>query len=232
MSSKIRSTRPLHVTPRRAGESTPDLTGITLAHRAMVTDTRRIAELVTGISQRRVGCSPIRARAISRYVELLCESIHHHHTTEDAVLWPVIEASAGDYVDLTELTEDHAALDPRLDQLRARAASFRLSCGDATIAAAMAAELTELHALLAAHIAEEERDVFPVISAHVSVADWDAVEKTARKCGRMSFDGPRTIAVTTDAERRELVGSVGPVLRLLMGVLSARHRRFDQAVFG
>ena len=222
----------IQVTPRRAGDPEPDLTGITLAHRAMVTDARRIAELVTAIGDGRQPCSPTRARAISRYVDLLCESIHHHHTAEDDVAWPVIEASAGIHVDLTELTEDHAALDPRLDQLRARGASFRLSGGDATTAAAMAAELSDLHTLLAEHIVEEEREVFPVITTYVSVADWEAVEQAAQKSGRMSFDGPRTLAVMTDAERERLATTIGPVVRLMIAVLSMRHRRFERAVFG
>lgn len=231
MGMKTTSSR-IQVTPRRASDPQPDLTGITLAHRAMVTDTRRIAELLTAIGDGRLPCSSTRARAISRYIDLLCESIHHHHTAEDAVAWPVIEASAGIHVDLAELTEDHAALDPRLDQLRARAASFRLSGGDATTAAAMAKELSDLHTLLAEHIVEEEREVFPVIASHVSVADWETVEQAARKSGRTSFDGPRTIAVMTDAERERMGAKIGPLVRILIAVLSIRHRRFDRAVFG
>jgi hemerythrin-like domain-containing protein len=226
------TTRPLQVSPRRAGDPEPDLSGIRLGHRAMVTDSRRIAELVTAVGARRVPCTTTRARAISRYIELLCDSIHHHHTTEDTVLWPVIEASAGPHVDLTELTEDHAALDPRLDQLRAKAAAFRLSGGDTATAASMAVELSELHTLLAEHIIEEEREVFPVITAHVSVTDWQAVEAAAQKGGRLSFDGPRTLAVMTDAEREQLGGMISPVLRLLITLLSVRHRRFERAVFG
>ncbi len=232
MKSTTPSHRPLQVTPRRADDPAPDLTGITMAHRAMVTDSRRIAELVTAIAAGRTSCTTTRARAIRRYAELLCESIHHHHTTEDEVLWPVIEASAGSHVDLTELTADHAALDPRLDQLRARAASFRLSGGDPETAAAMAAELTDLHSLLAEHIVEEEREVFPVITAHVSVPDWQAVEQIAQKGGRMSFDAPRTMAVMTEAERQQLGGSVSPMLRIIIALTSMRHRRFERAVFG
>jgi hemerythrin-like domain-containing protein len=226
------TTRPAEVTPRRAGDPEPDLTGIRLSHRSMVTDCGRITDLVTAIAEGREQCTPTRARAISRYVELLCESIHHHHTTEDEVAWPVIEASAGSHVDLTELTEDHAALDPRLDQLRARAAAFRVSGGHGPTAAAMAAELTELTTLVSEHILEEEREVFPVIAAHVSVADWDAVEKTAQRNGRMSFDAPRHLAVMTDDERSRLGAELNPFLRMLFGLLSIRHRRLERAVFG
>lgn len=224
------TTRPT-VTPRRAGDPEPDLTGIRLSHRAMVRDCGRIADVVAAIASGRLRCTPARARAVSRYVDLLCESIHHHHSTEDQVAWPVIEASAGSHVDLTELTEDHAALDPRLAQLRARAAAFRISDGDAATARQLAAELSDLHTLIGEHIVEEEREIFPVITAHVSFSDWEAVEKAAQKRGRMSFDAPRHLAVMTEEERIRLGAAVNPLLRVLFALLSVRHRRLERAVF-
>lgn len=209
----------------------PDLSGIMLAHRAMVADIGRLADLTTAIAQRRMPCTPQRARALTRYLELMCESIHHHHTMEDDVLWPVIEAAAGDFVDLTELTADHAALDPRLDRLREHAAAFGRS-GDPELARPLAAGLADLHRLLAAHIADEERELFPVIRRHVTVAAWEAVETAARKTGRLSFDGPRVLAVATDAERAKIAAAVPGPLMLLLGYLARRHRRLERAVFG
>ncbi|WP_066902098.1 hemerythrin domain-containing protein, partial [Mycolicibacterium houstonense] len=212
------------VVPRQSGDPEPDLLGITVAHRAMLADLRRLIDLAIAVRDRDVICTPGRARAISRYVELLCESIHHHHSTEDTVLWPVIQASVGSHLDLSELTEDHAALDPRLDQLRARAAAFRLSMGDRHIAALMVIELAELSALLTEHIEEEEHDVFPLITEHVSVADWTAVEATARAGGRLWFEGPRALAVMTNDERAQLVGRGGIGLRIVLAVVAMRYR--------
>lgn len=219
------------VNARRPGDPDPDLSGITLTHRAMVGDTRRLADLTTAIAQRRLPCRRRRAKAVARYVELMCESIHHHHTMEDDVLWPVIAASAGDFVDLAELTEDHAALDPRLDRLRVAASAFGRSA-DAEMARPLAAGLADLHRLLAAHIADEERELFPVIRRYVSVTDWAAVEKAARRSGRLSFEGPRILAVATDTERDTLAAAVPGPLMLLLRYLSARHHRFERAVFG
>jgi hemerythrin-like domain-containing protein len=220
------------VVPRRAGDPAPDLLGITLAHRVMLADLLRLTDLAMAVRDRDVICRPRRARAISRYVELLCDSIHHHHTTEETVLWPVIQASVGDHLDLSELTDDHAALDPRLDQLRARAAEFRLSTGDRRVADLMAIELSELSALLTDHINDEEREVFPLITEHVSVADWASVERAARDGGRMSFDGPRTLTMMTDDERAVLVQHTGIGLRVLLAALGLLHRRRERAVFG
>lgn len=232
VNTPMQPTRLVNVTARRPGDPEPDLLGISLAHRAMVTDVGRVAALTSAFADGGMTCTPRRARAVARYVNLLCDSVHHHHTTEDQILWPVIEASAGGSVDLTELTEDHAALDPRLDRLRALAAGFRLNVGDKESAAPLAAGLTELHGLLHEHIADEEREIFPVIRQYVSVDDWAAVEKVAQRSGRMSFDGPRTVAVMTEQERVALSETVSPILLALITVLSVRHRRFDRRVFG
>lgn len=232
VNTPMEPTRLVNVTARRPGDPEPDLLGISLAHRAMVTDVGRVATLTSAFADGGMTCTPRRARAVARYVNLLCDSVHHHHTTEDQILWPVIEASAGGSVDLTELTEDHAALDPRLDRLRALAAGFRLNVGDKESAAPLAAGLTELHGLLHEHIADEEREIFPVIRQYVSVDDWSAVEKAAQRTGRMSFDGPRTVAVMTEQERVALSETVSPILLALITVLSVRHRRFDRRVFG
>ncbi len=220
------------VEPRNAGDPAPDLTGITLAHRVMLADLLRLTDLAIAVRDRDLICTPRRARAIARYVELLCDSIHRHHSTEDAVLWPVIQASVGDHLDLSELTDDHAALDPRLDRLRDRAAEFRLSTGDRQIADLMAIELTELSALLTEHINDEEREVFPLITEHVSVADWTSVERAARDGSRMSFDGPRSLAVMTGEERAALAQQIPTALRILLAALRVLHRRRERAVFG
>jgi len=197
----------------------------------MVTDTARLADLTTAIAQRRLPCAPRRARAIARYVALMCESIHHHHTMEDDVLWPVIRAAAGAFVDLTELTEDHAALDPRLDRLKTAAATFGRSA-EPELARPLAAGLSDLHRLLEAHIADEERDLFPVIRRHVSTRDWQAVEKAAQRTGRLSFEGPRILAVATDTERAALATNVPAPLMALLRYMAWRHRAFERAVFG
>ncbi|TVX91457.1 hemerythrin domain-containing protein [Mycolicibacterium porcinum] len=220
------------VAPRREGDPAPDLLGITLAHRAMLADLLRLTDLAAAVRDRDVICTPGRARAISRYLEWLCDSIHHHHTTEDTVLWPVIRASVGSHVDLSELTDDHAALDPRLDQLRARAAAFRLSMGDRRLAGLMAIELAELSALLTEHINDEELEVFPLITEHVSVADWESVERAAKDGSRMSFDGPRSLAVATDDERAALGQHAGIGPRIMLSALRLVHRRRERAVFG
>lgn len=226
----MKTIEPVSVIARQPGEPDPDVRGLKLAHQAILTDVGRLADAVAAIRDGQP-CTPRRARALARYTELMCDSIHHHHTVEDVVLWPVIDASAGDIVDLSELTEDHAALDPRLDVIRRRANAFRVTEGDHRTATLLAAELSDLRTLLTEHIAEEERDIFPVIQQYLSVASWQAIEETAQRTGRLSFDVPRMMAVMSDDERAEMLGRLSPLMRPVMRMVARRYRTFESTAF-
>ncbi|WP_054814692.1 hemerythrin domain-containing protein [Nocardia arizonensis] len=203
----------------------PDVTGMKIAHRGMIADTARFAEITAGIAAGSP-CPPARAAAIARYLDLLCDSIHHHHTIEDDVVWPVLIASAGSAISVGELEDDHIHLDSLLTALRERSAAFAASEGDRRASAAALAEtLTAAHALLSEHIAEEENVVFPIVDRYVSVADWTRVENAAKKGGKLSFEVPRAVRYATEAELAKLRAEVGPVLRVLIGLMV---RSFDK----
>ena len=223
------STDPIRVRPRAAGDPVPDVLGMRLAHRAMLRDANRLTDLAE-----RLAATPAtgqrRADAVARYVRDFADSVHHHHSVEDDALWPVLAASAGPHVDLTELSDDHAALDPALDRLRASADAFRARPAE-DAATALAVELAELRDTLTGHIGDEEASVFPVIERHVSVADWAAVEARIRARARLSFEAPRVLAVTTPEERATIEQEGGLALRLLLAVLVPPFRRRERAVF-
>ncbi|MFC4145124.1 hemerythrin domain-containing protein [Micromonospora mangrovi] len=218
----------------------PNLLGFRVNHRTMRADTRRLAELLDRVAAGGITYDRRRATALRTYLRLLCTGIHHHHQTEDDVLWPVLERSAGAAVDLRNLSADHAALDPVLDEVRAGAdelvavlASAAADQGRArTVAARLAAGLTRLSDLLDAHIEEEERLLFPVIRRYVSVADWTTVERAVRRGGSIRFELPRLERYAEPAEMDELRAIAGPVLRLLLAAMRPGFRRREAVVFG
>lgn len=170
-----------------------DLLGIRLAHRSMTTDVRRLTDTADAIGRGHQLCPTRRAQAIGNYVDLLIESIDHHHHTEDDVLWPVLEAAAGAHVDLDALSDDHTELADLLTELGDTSATFARSAA-APDAMTLARTLRRLGALLDEHLADEERAIFPIITGYVDKSDWAAVEDSARKRGRLDFDGPRALA--------------------------------------
>ncbi|GEM32897.1 hypothetical protein NN3_39040 [Nocardia neocaledoniensis NBRC 108232] len=207
---------------------TPNLLGIRLAHRAMLADTARFATLARELAGG--PCPPRRARAVAGYLGLLCDSIHHHHRVEDEVLWPMLAAAAGDAVDLRELTDDHAQLDPMLAGIRAACAD--LVAGRAGAAAHLADRLTCLHTVLDEHITDEERTVFPIVTEYLSPARWGQVEAAARGGAVLRFELPRMMAVCTPAERAEVLREGGLPVRAMLSVFGVRHRRRERALAG
>lgn len=207
---------------------TPELLGFQITHRAMRGDVRRLARLATDLADGRQSATRARAAAIAGFVTALCHGIHHHHTMEDQVLWPVIERAAGAEVDLRDLSDDHSELDPLLAEINGQVTAFA-SGGDAR---ALAVSLTRLADMLDEHIEEEERLLFPIITKYVSVADWKRVEDAVRKGGNIRVDLPRIEQYARPAELARLRRLAGPVLTVLLSLLRGGHRRRQLLVFG
>jgi hemerythrin-like domain-containing protein len=203
-----------------------------LAHRVMLRDARRLTALAESLAAKTTTADPARGKAIGEYVADYCDSIHHHHSAEDDVLWPVLAASAGPHVDLAELSGDHAALDPLLARVRAAAAAFAARPTSEDAATALAVELAELRDVLDEHIADEEASVLPAIEEYVSVQDWNRVEGQIRKRAKLSFEAPRVVNETTPDEYRALAAEGGVLLRLMLAVLMPPFRRRERRVFG
>lgn len=206
----------------------PDLLGMRLAHRAMLADTQRLCELTRDIAAGRADCTPARAAAITDYLLLLCDSIHHHHTIEDEVLWPLLRGTGA--VDVRELEDDHAQLDPILDAVRTETREFARSATGS--AAVLTGCLSRLHALLAEHIADEEKTVFPVITGHLDAKQWSTVEAAARKGAKMSFELPRMFAMCTPEEWERATAEGGLVLTLMLRWFGRSHRRREALIAG
>ncbi|RZT87688.1 hemerythrin HHE cation binding domain-containing protein [Pseudonocardia sediminis] len=212
----------------------PDLLGMSLAHRMMRTDLRRLTDAAQAIADGDT-CGDRRAAALTRWVGTLCDEIHHHHTVEDEIAWPVIARHAGHAVDLSVLTDDHAALDPLLDRVRSAAAAFAQAPVEvrAVPAGELAARLGRVRDEIDEHLDAEEAGLFPVIERYVPRAEWDEVEKRVRNGGPgLRFVLPRIAAVVTDEEWAVIRAEAGIGLVVLAAVLRPGHRRRERIVFG
>lgn len=207
----------------------PNMLGFRIMHRSMRGDTRRLAVLMNAIATGEQQAGEARLAAITAFTTKLCAGIHHHHQAEDNVLWPVIVRSAGAEVDLSDLTDDHAALDPLLEEITTAAA--RLT-SDGQAVRRMAKALTSLADLLDEHIEEEERLIFPVIAAYVSEQDWKKVEAEVQKGGDIRFELPRVGQYALPEEMAELRRLAGPVLVALLALMGPGHRRRQKLIFG
>jgi hemerythrin-like domain-containing protein len=105
------------------------------------------------------------AAALTDLRDFLVAHLHHHHETEDDILWPMITAKAPEAADpLAGLSGDHDRLDAALDALGAATVDTdRASLVDAAVA---------VRDLVHLHLEREEPVLFPALRDHVSEEAW------------------------------------------------------------
>lgn len=199
-----------------------DLLGYRLAHRAMVRDVSRLAARAAELTEFKASLRPDEARPLATYLELLADSVAHHHRVEDTVLWPVFPTAAGEQ--LAELTQEHAELDRMLGGLLG--AAERLEASAAAVRE-LAAGLAALRDRLAEHVGRKEALLLPLATAHVGRAEWLAAEQALRKGTRPGFEQPRALDVATPDERPQ----VETAARLLHPFAHRPYRKLERAVF-
>jgi hypothetical protein len=230
---------PCPVNPRRDGDPTPDLLWLELSYRAGVHDLGRLTTLAENIAFGGTTPDRRRVRAFAGYLDDLRVSIVRLHRAEAEVIWPTLEAAicfraagrADTRLDLHGLEIARKSLDTRLDQLNARTAALRAGADNGYAVAGLALTLADLREAFCNQAANKQANALPAIRDYVSGSDW-AVVSAAVRPGPVGFTLPRLLAVASTAESVHLQDGWSASRRLLVRLLSARHRRRERRIFG
>jgi hemerythrin-like domain-containing protein len=114
--------------------------------------------------------------ALARRWAVFGEILHHHHSGEDAGLWPwLMQAADAEEQDTLEAMEaEHEQIDPILT---ACAAGFDtvVRTADQADADALAEQLVAARDSLLAHMGHEESDAMALVQKYMTQEDWDHV---------------------------------------------------------
>jgi hypothetical protein len=148
-----------------------------------------------------------------------------HHTAEDEMLWPPMQAQLGDRPDetdlLVEMADEHSRLDPvmrEIDDDLVRGPPSRL-----------VALFGELAAVLTGHLEHEEAAALPLVQEILTMREWKAFGDDQRR--RIGLNGagwffPWLLDATPPATRDKVLGIVPPPLRLVYRLIwEPRYRR-------
>ena len=118
-------------------------------------------------------------RALAARWDLFAEVLHHHHSGEDAGLWPALVERAdedGRRV-LAAMEAEHGEIDPIL---QACAAGFeRLAAHpDEDARAALAVRLCAAKESLGRHLQHEETEAIAIIQQVLTEEEWQQIEQT------------------------------------------------------
>lgn len=123
-------------------------------------------------------------RALDERWTLFSMALHHHHSGEDAGLWPVLtgRADAAGRETLAAMEAEHAEIDPLLE---ACAAGFRrlATSADEDTRAALAVRLVAARESLGRHLHHEETEALPLVQRLMSQAEWDHMDEEHFKKG-------------------------------------------------
>lgn len=106
--------------------------------------------------------------ALAELRDFLVANLHHHHESEDDLLWPMIVAVAPDIADsLLPLSAEHDQLDAALDVLD------DVPIGDGGDRAALVEAAIAVRDLVRHHLEQEEPLLFPALRNHLTPEAWN-----------------------------------------------------------
>jgi hemerythrin-like domain-containing protein len=114
-----------------------------------------------------------RARVVADHVKLVNTILHHHHTAEDAVLWPKLLKRASRDIDpvVRLLESQHETLDVLFDAVNGLLDAWT-DGADSDDGEAVAALLQRLAAGLYEHMGLEEKLALPLVERHIFATEW------------------------------------------------------------
>jgi len=212
-----------------------DLNGMYMAHHAFRRDLARFA-----VAARE---TPVDAaevwRALAVRWELFSGILHHHHTTEDDVLWPqlleIVDAmgDSGGRETLEAMEAEHDLIDPLLAACAAGFGAMAQAPGSAT--RHQLADTTEAaRDTLSAHMGHEETEALPLVQSLLSAEGWERVEKAAgegKSASDLRFLVPWVADGLSPVQLEAAFRSVGQALRVLLVLTRRGYARRERVAF-
>lgn len=124
--------------------------------------------------------SPARVTFLADHCDFGLGMLHHHHASEDELLYPLLIERAGDQAEMIETVEHQheevtGAIDAATEATRAWRSSPSVETGNA-----MADALEALNTTLQPHLDDEENKVVPLAAVTLTEAEWEAVGEHSR----------------------------------------------------
>jgi hypothetical protein len=193
----------------------PDVTMMFVVHDALRRDLARMHAAAARADDPAARTALLAAWAtFSQYLTI-------HHTAEDEMLWPPMQARLGDIRLLAEMVDEHSRVDPvvrKIDAGLAHGSSSRL-----------VALFGELVTVLTGHFEHEEAAALPLVQETLTTQEWRAFGDDQRRRIGVAGAGwffPWLLDAAPQQTRDKVLGLVPPPLRLVYRLIwEPRYRR-------
>jgi len=148
-----------------------DVRDMAIVHRTFRSAYAESAQLVRALPTP----SQDRVTFLADHIDFALEMLHHHHASEDLLLYPLLLDRVPTQAAMTEgVSHEHEVVQTVLDSAVASCASWRQHATVET-GEALATSLDHLNEVLQPHLDDEEQQVVPLAAVTLTQEEWDAV---------------------------------------------------------
>lgn len=199
----------------------PDTGEMLIVHNMFRRHFRALPALVHGVADGDVE----RAARLVAFIDELSTGLHHHHTTEDELMWPLLlDRAPTDSELILRMEEQHERIAELNERAQPQARRFA-ETADPVVRKELATTLAALAAALDEHMAEEEIHILPVVEDVLTVPEWEKLGERGRasvpKDRRLVFLGFMLQGVPA-AERKNFLAEMPLIARLLWRFVGKR----------
>ncbi len=169
--------------------------------------------------------SAARVTFLADHVDFGTTMLHHHHASEDELLYPLLATRVPEQADMVEQVEhQHQEVTGTVDAVTSACGAWRAS-PTAENALALADRLDELNAVLQPHLDDEEQKIVPLAAITLTEAEWETVGEHSQAQipkDKMAVAFGMLLEPLGEADRSYMKGHLPFPIRLLFPVLIQR----------
>ncbi|MDA8437159.1 MAG: hemerythrin domain-containing protein [Actinomycetales bacterium] len=166
-----------------------------------------------------------RVTFLADHIDFGVGMLHHHHESEDALLYPLLVARVPEQAANTERVEhEHQLVAGAIDAVSTACATWRRQ-PSAETGEALAVALIALNDTLQGHLDDEEREIVPLAAVTLTQEEWDALGAHSRAQiprNKMPIAFGMLLEPLGEADRAHMKSQLPAPVRLLYGVLIQR----------
>jgi hemerythrin-like domain-containing protein len=166
-----------------------------------------------------------RVTFLSDHIDFGLGMLHHHHASEDELLYPLLMQRAPDRVADTERTRrQHEEVESSIDAASDACTTWRGQPSPVT-GEALAASLDALNQALQPHLDEEEQVIVPLAAVTLTQSEWDEMGERATRAiprKKMPVAFGMLLEPLDGPDREHMKADLPAILRFLYGPMIQR----------
>ncbi|OBA96532.1 hypothetical protein A5662_17635 [Mycobacteriaceae bacterium 1482268.1] len=201
-----------------------DAMDMLVVHRVFRREFHGMSDLISAVADGDVS----RAVVVRDHLTFMVDALHHHHASEDDLVWPKLKIRAPNReAEIERMAGQHAEIAAAIDHIKPHLAAW-VKSPSPVASERLSATARELSVCVDRHLDDEERNALPLIEEHLTQKEWAAAVKHAA-----SFISPRNLwlgivlgglvlEAASEAERRIILSGAPIPQRLVVQLFGAR----------